>query len=95
MKQLHFTGRSYWYKDILYTIIYADFGYSLIFKNGGFSDKKAVFLSKSYEEQREKLLNDFVSLRDYRQGGDTEVYLMSEKKLNNWLSKHKYDKIEL
>lgn len=94
MKQLHFTGKSYWYKNKLYTTVLADFGYSLVYKKGGFSIKTAVFLSESYEEQRDKLLHDFVALRDYRQRGDTEVYLRNEKKLNNWLKKHKYDKIE-
>lgn len=94
MKQLHFTGESYWYKDVLYTKINADLGYKLFFKKSKFSIKTVTFTSNNYDEQRKTMLNDFVAIRDWRQAGNLEVQLMDEKKLNDWTKKHKYGKIE-
>ena len=95
MKQLHFTGFSYWYKDNLYTTLRADFGYTLLYGKHNKGINVLIIASKSYEEQQKTILKKIVAVRDFRQGGNNEVCLMSEKKLNNWLFKHKYDKIEL
>ena len=93
MKQLHYTGKSYWEDRKLYTKVTADFGYLLLYEGYDKEFETLEIKSKGYEEQM-YTLNKLTAVRDWRQGGNTEVFLMNEKKLNNWLKKHKYDKIE-
>lgn len=93
MKTLHFTGRSYWKGETLFTEITADFGYLLLYGDNSCQLIKIKINTKSYEEQRH-YIDKIVPVRDFRQGGNYEVELMNGKKLNNWLKKHKYDKIE-
>lgn len=93
MKQLHFTGKSHWKDGKLIANITADFGYLLLYGKLKHQFQTMEIKTKSYDELMFHL-NKLTTIRDYKQGGNTEVYLMNEKKLNNWLKKHKYDKIE-
>lgn len=93
MKILHFTGRSHWEGEKLITEITADFGYLLLYGTNTYQFQTLKMNTKSYDEQREHI-DKLVAIRDFRQGGNYEVELMNGKKLNDWLKKHKYDKIE-
>lgn len=93
MKQLHYTGKSEVHTNIIFTELVADKGYKFLTQDSAISVEKICFPSDTYKQQQ-AFLSSLTVVRDWRESGNHEVNLNDGKKLNNWLKKHKYDKIE-
>lgn len=93
MKVRHFTGKSHWEDGTLIIKISADFGYLLMYQGYARQFESISIEAKSYEEANHEI-NKIRAVRDFKQGGNTEVFLSDDKRLNDWLKKHKYIKIE-
>lgn len=93
MKQLHYTGKSYWEDGSLITEIRADYGYLLLYGTNTRQFEHLRMSTKSYVEQKH-YLDKITSVRDWGRASNKDVQLMDAKKMKEWTKKHGYDTIE-